>query len=527
MVTTDFSKGYHHMDLDPNFFQYFGFEWKGKWYYWRSLPFGLSSACWAFTKLTRELRVKWRKMGRRCGGYLDDGIHADKSSKSLKSFVGNCLIPDLESCGFVVNLEKSILKPTQVVTYLGMTIDTLRKCCQVPDRKREIVIQLIQKALQHKSSCSVHLLEIVAGNLISMHWAFGRLARLMTMSLYKDINSVPHKNWHIILSDTTIHDLNFWLCSFDRYNGFKPLWSPSGFHTRIHTDAAGISIHNFGGWAGWSYTKEGHLQIAKGVWNESLALDHSTLQELLAAFNTIKSFNRNKELSNKRVLLRTDNEGVSFIINKAGSRDSYTHQICKELLWYCMEQGIDLWAEWIPRDKNQFADFHSRHTDSGDYKLNPSVFAELNQAWGPFDVDLFASFDNHQLPRYYSRFHTPNCQGIDAFTFHWGNGQNNWANPPFKFISRAWCKAKECKARLTMLVPFTPSALWWHLITPDGEKFSSHVHAFRVIPRAPDLFLAGRMGYKSNKRTPRWDSLALQLDFSRRIRHCLSIPHDH
>ena len=88
-------------------------------------------------------------------------------------------------------------------------------------------------------------------------------------------------------------------------------------------------------------------------------------------------------------------------------------------------------------------------------------------------------------------------------------------------------KAKECKARLTMLVPFTPSALWWHLITPDGEKFSSHVHAFRVIPRAPDLFLAGRMGYKSNKRTPRWDSLALQLDFSRRIRHCLSIPHDH
>jgi hypothetical protein len=82
-VTTDYSRGYHHVDLHEDFWKYFGVEWEGKFYVFCSLPFGLASACWAFTKITRELTNKWRSMGRRCSGYLDDSIHADQSYNNL------------------------------------------------------------------------------------------------------------------------------------------------------------------------------------------------------------------------------------------------------------------------------------------------------------------------------------------------------------------------------------------------------------------------------------------------------------
>ena len=34
----------------------------------------------------------------------------------------------------------------------------------------------------------------------------------------------------------------------------------------------------------------------------------------------------------------------------------------------------------------------------GDWQLNPLVFSELDNAWGPHTVDRFASFHNSQVP---------------------------------------------------------------------------------------------------------------------------------
>jgi hypothetical protein len=38
------------------------------------LPFGLSSACYVFTKVTRPLIKKWRGEGKNILMYLDDGL---------------------------------------------------------------------------------------------------------------------------------------------------------------------------------------------------------------------------------------------------------------------------------------------------------------------------------------------------------------------------------------------------------------------------------------------------------------------
>lgn len=43
-------------------------------------------------------------------------------------------------------------------------------------------------------------------------------------------------------------------------------------------------------------------------------------------------------------------------------------------------------------------------------------------------MDRFASFQTRQLERFYSRYHNPRCEAVDAFTISWFKG--NWIFPP-------------------------------------------------------------------------------------------------
>ena len=43
-------------------------------------------------------------------------------------------------------------------------------------------------------------------------------------------------------------------------------------------------------------------------------------------------------------------------------------------------------------------------------------FREIDSRWGPFSVDCFASYANTKLPRFYSRFYSPNTLGVDALS---------------------------------------------------------------------------------------------------------------
>ena len=72
------------------------------------MPFGLSSACYTFTKLLRLLLKYWRGLGLLAVVYLDDGIvtvkgydRAVQQSKRVRS--------DLASAGLIANDLKSQL----------------------------------------------------------------------------------------------------------------------------------------------------------------------------------------------------------------------------------------------------------------------------------------------------------------------------------------------------------------------------------------------------------------------------------
>ena len=74
------------------------------------LPFGLSTACYVFTKLLRPLVKYWRAKGRRVVVYIDDGIGAASTLQEAVEH-STAIQADLGDAGFVL---KSKLDPHQV-----------------------------------------------------------------------------------------------------------------------------------------------------------------------------------------------------------------------------------------------------------------------------------------------------------------------------------------------------------------------------------------------------------------------------
>lgn len=105
--TWDLKSGYHHVNISPDHQKYLGFSWRFngvlRYFTFVVLPFGVSSACFCFTKLLRPLVKRWRSiaMGHNSFVYLDDGFCTQP--KKLSAFAA-AFIPrkDLVSSGLLI-----------------------------------------------------------------------------------------------------------------------------------------------------------------------------------------------------------------------------------------------------------------------------------------------------------------------------------------------------------------------------------------------------------------------------------------
>ena len=113
VITFDLKSGYHHVDINEEHWRYLGFYWKKQFYVFKVLPFGLSTACYAFTKLLRPLVRYWQSKGIRAVLYIDDGIVA---FSTLELAPGDSIAQvreDISEAGLTINVHKSCFSPSQ------------------------------------------------------------------------------------------------------------------------------------------------------------------------------------------------------------------------------------------------------------------------------------------------------------------------------------------------------------------------------------------------------------------------------
>ena len=103
-----------------------------------------------------------RRWGIRLVIYLDDILILSESKEGLLADI-NTVIDLLQSLGFLINGEKSIIVPTQKIECLGLIVDSTDPSFSLPDCKAAAVKKMCALALS-EGRVKLRLLASIQGN---------------------------------------------------------------------------------------------------------------------------------------------------------------------------------------------------------------------------------------------------------------------------------------------------------------------------------------------------------------------------
>ena len=114
----DLSDAYLHIPIHPNSRKYLRFCLWSQVFQFTSLHFGLGTAPQVFTIIVKEVKLMALSRGLRLHQYLVDWRIRSQSQEEAQ--VNTQAVVDLtQSLGWIINQEKSELKPTQVFSFVG------------------------------------------------------------------------------------------------------------------------------------------------------------------------------------------------------------------------------------------------------------------------------------------------------------------------------------------------------------------------------------------------------------------------
>ena len=472
MIRFDLTSAYHFIDLYYPHTDFMGFSWVDKegnvvFYKFLVLPFGLSSACYVFSKICRPLVAKWRGEGKLVTMFLDDGFGCAQDfhkAENLSQEIKN----DILRSGFVPNATKSVWIPVQILEFLGVILDSLHGTLFIPDRRiskaKNSVSEILLSVKKHRK---VHVKRVasIVGQIISMSIVLGRISQIMSRYLSLDILNANSWESYIQLSEESCKQLLFWKDNLSVLNT-KDIFESHKCTKIVYSDASST------GFAGYEVSTING--ISHGMWSEEESLKSSTWRELVAVYRVLLSLSH--FLANQRVKWFTDNQGVKSIANK-GSMNRDLQDISYKIFNLCMSRSISLEMEWIPRSENEKSDYLSRIIDFDDWGISFNILSIIQSRFGNLHVDWFASEHNAKLPKFYSRFWNPSCRGVDAFAEFWGD-QFGLFVPPISVVYRVVKKLITDKACGVLVVPCWRSAVFWPFLCPNGTFINEIVDWF-------------------------------------------------
>jgi len=351
LAKSDIKSAFRLIPLHPTDHPLLGFSWKDQFYYDCCLPMGASSSCAIFERFSTALEyiISCQLLNCYVHHVLDDFIFISSSESScrlgLKRFQDLC-----HHLGVPLAEEKTV-GPSQTLTFLGIELDTLEMEARLPDDKLFKCRQLIQGALGKKSLLLKSLQSILgvlnfACSVVVPGRAF--LRRLTQLLVGRDNR---HSHLHLRLSRGSKLDLITWKSFLTDFNGksffLGDRWQ-SNYSLTLYTDAA--KSLGFGAVFGrsWFY----------GLWPTSWQVHHISLLELYPIVLAVETWAN--DISNRCIILFTDNEAVVSVINSQTSKDENLMILVRRLVLICLKFNIVFQAKHVPGAKNTLADLLSR-----------------------------------------------------------------------------------------------------------------------------------------------------------------------
>ncbi len=460
LFTFDLKSGYHHIDIATDHQKYLGFSWEvegiRRFFEFSVLPFGLSSAPLIFTKVMKPLVTHWRASGIFIALYLDDGFCVVPKSTNNHDFnlavareVSRHVQVDLLRAGLIYNIQKSNWIPTTRIDWLGMTWDTVAGTLQVVQRRIDKICLTIQ-SLKSSNYVTIRKLHSLVGQVISLSPVVGNISRLTTRHCQIEIAKATHEDNRVRLDEQCMSEITFWENNLPKLN-VRKVFAADRVCKIACCDASAIG-------SGAIICNDIHT--AHKQWTEIEAKKSSTWRELDTIFFAICSFL--PIISNSQLKIFTDSQAAARIV-EVGSMNLELQQLSQDIFHTCLNNNIILEVDWIPRSKNEQADFISRLIDIDDWEISPGLFQIINDTWGPFTTDCFACYYNTKLPRFFSRFWNPGSTAVDAFAQNWAN-ENCLLVPPVVLIPSVLKHLYSCKSKGALVFPWWPSSPFWPIL---------------------------------------------------------------
>ena len=256
--------------------------------------------------------------GLRIHQYLDDWLIRSQSQEEAQ--VNTQAVVDLtQSLGWIINQEKSELKPTQVFSFVGYEYH---------------LDSALVKPTQETARCLMSLIGLLAS--MEKMVPEGRL-HMRPFQFQSLDNLLP---W----TEAIAAHLDWWQNPSNVMKGAD--LHPKDHSIQLFTDASN---------EGWG----AHLDqnSTKGLWSDREKRLHINVLELKAVSLALQDFK--DQCQNQTVLVATDNSTVVAYINKQGGTHSaeMCALLCKIMTW-CHHYHITLKARHIPGCLNVMADLN-------------------------------------------------------------------------------------------------------------------------------------------------------------------------
>lgn len=487
LVSLDLQDAYLHVPIYEPHRKYLRFVFDNRHYQWKVLPFGISTAPWLFTRITAPITRFLHLRSIQFDPYIDDCLMSHPVSRLLRRH-RDCALQLLRQLGWIINLDKSHLDPTQELTFIGGFFRTNLDLVQIPRDRWEKILRFAHRGLAH--ALTLREWQSLLGLLTSAQDLTLR-GRLMLRPLQRFL--CPH----IQADDTkTRFALPLHLHSFLRW------WTVES------NVCVGTSLTEFShqrelfvdaSLQGWGAHLE--QESASGLWSVDQAEWHSNNLELQAVILAIRHWL--PLLRNSNLLIATDNSTVVWLIRNQGTTGSSRLLDQTFQLFHLVDENrINIRARHIPGVQNVLADALSRPDKPSptEWMLHPEAFLLLcRQVHRPL-VDLFATRFNHQLPVYVSPIPDPAAWSVDALSLPW-EGLDAYAFPPPVLMPKVLAKIRQTThLRLTLVAPFWPARTWFPelsllaegnpLLLPPWPQLLKHPHSHQFHPDPEKFHLA-------------------------------------
>ncbi|MEL7079616.1 MAG: reverse transcriptase domain-containing protein, partial [Cyanobacteria bacterium J06582_2] len=269
-VSIDLKDAYWHVPVAQKFRKFLGFKLGEESYRFKVMPFGLNIAPRMFTKLVNVVIKCLRQKNVLVVNYLDDWLVWGQTKVECEKAMKETLL-EIEKRGFIVNVEKSNLIPSQDFQWLGIQWNLKEATLTIPNQTRRKASNAVRTFLK-KKKVTRRFLEKLMGLLqfcsITDPWLKVRLKDINKFWLKSACNRLRDK------SQMLRHKQKVALSPWNKMKAFrrKTKLHPGPVTHIVHTDASKW------GWGGHS-----DVQTTFGKWSAVMSKCHINFLELRAA----------------------------------------------------------------------------------------------------------------------------------------------------------------------------------------------------------------------------------------------------